>query len=126
MKDGAVVLRKIPEAAEALKLSPGRSIGMTIGPQVVQLQPAAIATAGMGTKVHGRIHGTRAAVRGGHRIGPDRRRWLGLPSLLFTQRTVRLVRQALERFGLGGTLGLDGWGWRGWGGRASPGPAEMQ
>src|SRR5215510_12189777 len=106
MQNGAVMLRKIPEAAEALKLSPGRSIGMTIGPQVVQLQPAAIATAGMGTKVHGRIHGTRAAGRGGHRLGPDRRRWLGLPALLLTQRTVRLVRQALERFGLGGTLGL--------------------
>src|SRR4029450_9942792 len=111
MQNGAVMLRKIPEAAEALKLSPGRSIGMTIGPQVVQLQPAAIATAVMGTKVHRSIHGTRAAVRGGHRIGPDRRRWMGGPGLLCTQRTVRLVRQALERCGLSGTLGLglDGW-----------------
>jgi hypothetical protein len=53
---------------------------------------------------------------------------MGLPGLLCTQRTVRLVRQALERFGLSGTLGLglDGRGWRGWRGRASPGPAEMQ
>src|SRR5262244_4606766 len=106
MQNSAVMLRKIPEAAEALKLSPGRSIGMTIGPQVVQLQPAAIATAVMGTKVPSSIHGTRAAVRGGYRIGPDRRWWLSLPGLLFTHRTVRLVRQARERFGLGGTLGL--------------------
>jgi hypothetical protein len=55
-------------------------------------------------------------------------RWRSLPSLLFTQRTVRLLRQALERFGLGGTfaLGLDGRGWRGGRGRASPGPAEMK
>jgi hypothetical protein len=51
-----------------------------------------------------------------------------LPGLLCTQRTVRLVRQALERFGLRGTLGLgrDGRGWRGGRGRASPGPAELQ
>ena len=53
---------------------------------------------------------------------------MGLPGLLVTQHTVRLVRQALECFGLGGTfvLGLDGRGWRGGRGRASPGPAEMQ
>ena len=51
---------------------------------------------------------------------------MGLPDLLCTQRTVRFVRQALERFGLSGTLGLDGRGGRGWRGRASPGPAEMQ
>ena len=50
---------------------------------------------------------------------------MGLPGLLVTQRTVRLVRQALERFRLGGTLALelDGRGCRG---RTSPGPAERQ
>ena len=76
--------------------------------------------------MHGRIHSTRAAVRGGHRIGPDRRRWIGLPGILFTPRTVWLVRQALECFGRSRTLGLglDGCAWRG--GRASPRPAEMQ
>src|SRR5215471_4031223 len=102
MQNGAVMLRKIPEAAEALHLSPGCAIGMTIGPQVVQLQPAAIATAVMGTKVHRSIYGTRAAGRGGHR--------------------------PLERLGPGGTLGLGlgGGGGRGWRGRASPGPAERQ
>src|SRR5262249_6647105 len=104
MKNCAMMLRKIPLARGALEWPPKAAIGMPVGSQVVHPQPAAIATAVMGTKVHRSIHGTRAAVRGGHRIGPDRRRWMGLPGLLFTQRTVRLVRQARERFGLGGTL----------------------
>ena len=101
---------------------------MAIGAQVVQPQPAALVTIAMGTKGHGRIHGTRAAVRGGHRIGPDRRHWIGLPGILFTPHTGRLVRQALERFGLGRTLalGLDGRVWRVGRGCALPRPAEMQ
>jgi hypothetical protein len=40
---------------------------------------------------------------------------MGLPGLLFTQHTVGLVRQALERFGLGSTLAL-GLGRHGWAG----------
>jgi len=50
---------------------------------------------------------------------------MGLPGLLFTQHTVRLVRQAFERFGLGRTLafGLDR---HGWGGQAWLGLSEMQ
>ena len=50
---------------------------------------------------------------------------MGLPGLLFTQHTVGLVRQALERFGLGRTLAL-GLGRHGWGGQAWLGPSEMQ
>ena len=49
-----------------------------------------------------------------------------MQGLVLTQHAVRLLRQALERFGRGRTLGLDGRGWRGCRGRASPGPAEMQ
>src|SRR5262249_23932890 len=42
-----------------------------------------------------------------------RRCWSRLTSLLFTQRTVRLVRQARKGFGLAGVvaLGLDGSAW---------------
>src|SRR5262249_19787755 len=74
---------------------------------------------------HRRIHRPGAAVRARHGIGPDRRRWMGLPGLLFTQHTVRLLRQAFERFGLGRTLafGLDR---HGWGGQAWLGLSEMQ
>ena len=50
---------------------------------------------------------------------------MGLPGLLFTQHTVRLVRQALACFGLGRTLAL-GLGRHGWGGQAWLGLSEMQ
>jgi hypothetical protein len=48
--------------------------------------------------------------------------------LLCTQGTGRLVRQTREHFGLGRTLarGLEGRGWHGRRGLASPGPAERQ
>src|SRR5262249_8251993 len=76
-------------------------------------EPAAIVTTGVGTKVHGGIHRPGASVRGGHRVRPLRRRWSRLSGPLFTQRTVRLVRQARKGFGLVGTSSfrLDGWGW---------------
>src|SRR5207249_4997924 len=116
---------KVAIARGAVQLPPGAAAGMTIGPQIVLPQPAAIVTIAVGTKVHRRIHRPGAAVRGRHGIGPDRRRWIGLPGLLFTQHTVRLVRQALECFGLGRTLafGLDR---HGWGGQAWLGLREMQ
>src|SRR5262245_58774169 len=120
MKDRAMMLGKVALARGAMELSPETATGMAVGTEVAQPEPAAIATARMGIEMLGGINRARASVRGGHRIGPDRRRWLGLPGLLCTHRTVRLVRQALERFGLGGTLGLDGWGWRVWRGRTSP------
>src|SRR5207245_10865371 len=78
----------------------------SIGPQVVQPPPAAIVTRGVRTKVLRGVDGTGTAVRERHGIGPSRRRWSSRGDLLFTQHTVRLVRQALERFGLGGTLAL--------------------
>src|SRR4029453_18993286 len=128
MENRAVMFGKITEAAEALKLPPGSPIGMTIGPQVFQPQPATIVTIVVGTKVHRGVHGTRASVRWVHGIRPSWRGWSSLAGLLFTQHAERLLREALERFGLGGALalGLDGRDCRdGWG-RASPGPAEMQ
>src|SRR5262245_26000828 len=128
MKNRAMMFGKVAIARGTVQLPPGATMGMAIGPQIVQPQPAAIVTMAVGTKMHRRIHRPGAAVRERHGIGPWRRRWRRLPDLLCTQRTVRLVRQALERFGLGGTLalGLDGRGWRGGRGRALPGPAERQ
>ena len=119
---------KITEAAEALKLPPGSPIGMTIGPQVVQPQPATIVTIAVGTKVHRGVHGTGAAVRWVQGSGPSRRCESSLAGLLFTQQTERPLREPFERFGLSGTLalGLDERDWRGGWCRASPGPAEMQ
>src|SRR5215470_12141188 len=127
MKNRALMFGKVAIARGTVKLPPGAGMGMAIGPQIVQPHPAAIVTMAVGTKMHRRIHRPGAAVRERHGIRPSRRRLRGLPDLWFTQCTVRLVRQALERFGLGGALalGLDGRGWRGGRGRASPEPAEM-
>ena len=43
----------IPVAAEAVQLPPEAATGMAVGSQVVQPQPTAIVTLGVGTKVHG-------------------------------------------------------------------------
>jgi hypothetical protein len=85
---------------------------MPIGAQIVQPEPAAIVTIGMGTKVLRGVHGTGASVRWGYGIRPSRRCWSFFPDRLLTQRTVGLLRQACERFGFGGTLALrpDGLG----------------
>ena len=55
---------------------------------------------------------------------------MGLPGLLLTQHTVRLVRQALEGLRRGGAvaLGFEGLGllrWRGWSRHWAPGPDEV-
>src|SRR5215831_12708737 len=106
MKQRAMGLEKIAFAGETLELPPGAAIGMAIGAQIVQPQPAAIVTRGVGTKVHRGVHGPGAAGRERHGSGPWRGRWSRLVELLLTQHTVRLVRQARERCGLGGTLAL--------------------
>src|SRR5256885_5379176 len=125
MEDRAMMFGKVALARGAVQLPPGAAAGMAIGAQIVQPQPAAIVTVAVGTKVHRRLHRPGAAVRERQGIGPDRRRWIGLPGLLVTQHTVRLVGQALERFGLGRTLAL-GLGRHGWGGQAWRGPSERQ
>src|SRR5262249_57524142 len=125
MEDRAMMFGKVALARGAVKLPPGAAAGMAIGTQIVLPQPAAIVTIAVGTKGHRRIHGPGAAVRERHGSGPDRRRWIGLPGLWFTQHAVRLVGQALERFGLGRTLAL-GRGRHGWGGPAWLGPQAIQ
>ena len=63
MKNRAVMLGKIAVARGTVELTPGAATGMTIGPQVVQPQPAAIVTIGVGTTVHRGVHGTGTSVR---------------------------------------------------------------
>jgi hypothetical protein len=98
---------------------------MAIGPQVAQPQPAPIGTVTVRTKVHRRVDLTGASVRARQRVRWHRRRGLGMRGLALTQGTRRLVRQALERFGLGGPLAL-GLGRHRWGGPTWFGPSEMQ
>src|SRR5262249_21356943 len=106
VKDGAVMFGEIALARGAVQLPPGAAIGMAIGPQIVQPQPATIVTLGVGTKVPGGVHGPGAPVRWRHGIGPWRGHWRRLAGLSFTQGTGRLMRQTRECFGLGGTLAL--------------------
>ena len=75
--------------------------------------PTALGTRGVGAKVQGGVHRPGVAGRGRQGLGPSRRRWSRRARLLVTQGPGGLVRQALERFGLGGTLALgrDGLGW---------------
>ena len=98
---------------------------MPSGAQVVQPPPPAIVTIGVGTKGQRGVHRTGAAVRWGHGIGPHRRRGSGLSCLVLTQRTVRPLRQARKRFGLGGAVAL-GLRWHGWDGQAWLGPRDVQ
>ena len=113
MKNRAVRFQKVPVAAEAVELPPRAATGMTIRPQIVEPQPAAIVTMEMGTKVPGGIDLTRSPVGWRYGSGPYWRRGSALHRLLLTKRTVGLVRQTCERFGLTGAvaLGLDGISW---------------
>src|SRR5262245_37272922 len=113
MKNRPVMFGKIAFARGAVELSPGAATGMAVGTEVAQPEPAAIVTTSVGTEVPRGLHHPGASVRWGHRVRPLRRRWSRLIGFLFTQRTVRLVRQARKGFGLVGTSAfrLDGWGW---------------
>src|SRR5262244_3830729 len=104
MKNRPVMLWKIPQAAEALKLSPRRAIGMAVGAQVPQPQPATIPTARMGTKVPRGIHRAGTSVGRGHGVGSYERGRIGMCCFLLTPGTMGLVRQACKRCGVGGAL----------------------
>src|SRR6266571_9183319 len=108
MEDRTVVFGEIPLARGALELAPGAAMGMAIGAQIAQPQPAAIATALMGAKVLRGIHGARPAVRRGHRLGWRRRGLVGLCGFSLTQGALRLLGQASKRFGRGGVF-ASGW-----------------
>ena len=130
MKEGAVVLRNVAFARGTLELPPGATIGMAIGPQIAPAQPAALATAGMGTEVPGGVHRARAAEGWGHRRGWHRRWRVGMHGFLRTPGTRRFVCQACKRLGLVGAcaLGLDGCrlGWPRLGPAVSAGPDGVQ
>src|SRR5262249_35237759 len=128
VEEGAMGLQKVALARGTVELTPGTTARMAIGPQVAQRQPATIGTVAMRTKVPGRVDLTGTSVRRGHGGRPGGRRRFGLHSVALAQGAMGLVRQALECFGLLGAdaLGLDGRGWCGSRGRASPGPGEIQ
>src|SRR5262249_30968781 len=51
MEQGPVMLGKVAFAGRTVELSPRATTGMAVGAQVTEPQPAAIATASMGTEV---------------------------------------------------------------------------
>src|SRR6266849_5355104 len=59
-------------------------IGVAIGAQIAEPQPASIRTTGVGTKVHRGVNDTRSSVRRGHGVGGYRTRWLERHRLLLT------------------------------------------
>src|SRR6516164_8426994 len=124
MDQSAVMLWKVTFTSSTVELPPRAPAGMAVGAQVAQPHPAAVVTARMRTKVPRGVHRAGAAVRGGQRIGPSRRRWSRVASLVVTQRTGRLVRQARKRLRLGGAFAL-GLRWHGWGGQTRLRPGDL-
>jgi len=79
-----MMLGKIAFARGAVELAPGTATGMTVGPEVAQPEPAAIATARMGTEVLGGIDCAGAAMRRRYRVGSHGRWGLGRQDVLLT------------------------------------------
>ena len=103
---------------------------MAIGAEIAPPQPAAIATARMGTEMLRGVHAAGPAGRRGHRLRWRRRRLGGLCGFLLTPGALRSLGQASKRFGFLGALAS---GWLGWHGRlvrgssgVGPQPAEHQ
>jgi hypothetical protein len=108
-----MMLGKEAFARGAVELSPGTATGMAVGTKVAQPEPAAIATARMGTEVLGSIYRAGASVRWWHRVGSYGRGRLGMRDVLLTQGTVWFLSQAGKRFGGVGALAAwrDGYSW---------------
>ena len=69
MQERAMMLGKGALARSTLALSPGAAIRMSIGPEVAQPEPAALATTPMWTEVPGGIDPAGTSRGRGHRIG---------------------------------------------------------
>src|SRR2546427_2052553 len=104
----AVGLLEVAAAAGTMQLSPGATAGMTVGTNIAQPEPAAIATVGIGTEMARGVHLAAASAR-----GDDGRGW-GAGGLrarrggVLTRVAMGLVGEA--RKGLRGTGVLAGWG----------------
>src|SRR5262245_31746298 len=128
MKDGAMMLGEIAFARGTVELAPGAPIGMAVGTEIAQPEPAAIATASMGTKVPRGVHRAGTPVGRGYGVGSYGRGRFGMCRFLRTQGTRGLVRQARKRCGVGGALAArrDGLGWLWLGRHVWAGPGEVQ
>ena len=109
MQERAMMLREIPLARGALELAPGAAIGMAVGAQIAPPEPAAIATARVGTEVLRGVHSTRTSGGRRHGVRWHWRRRLGKRGLSLTQSARRPLGQSSKRLGLLGTctFGLE-------------------
>ena len=71
MKNRPMRFKEVALTLAAIELSPGASAGMTVGPEVAQAEPAAIATVGSWTELLGGVDLTLASSR------RDQQRWRG-------------------------------------------------
>src|SRR2546427_2792919 len=101
MEDRAVRLEKIALTSRAVALPPRAAARMTMGAQIASPEPAAIATARMGTAMPGGVHRAGAPVGRGHGVGSYERGGVGMCRLLRTQGPRRFVRQAGKGLGFG-------------------------
>jgi len=72
MQDRPRRLGKVAVAGRPVALTPGATMGMPVGVQVPEPQPAAIVTARMGTTMPGGVKHTRAAMGRRHGSGAER------------------------------------------------------
>src|SRR5216110_2878593 len=101
VKRCTVGLLEVAATAGAMQMSPGATAGMTVGTNIAQPEPAAIATGGIGTEMARGGHLAAASARG------DDVRWWGAGGGLLTGVAVGLGGGAGK--GLGGGGGLGGW-----------------
>src|SRR5438094_10325094 len=64
VKRCTVGLLEVAATAGAMQLSPGATAGMTVGTNIAQPEPAAIATGGIGTEMARGVHLAAASARG--------------------------------------------------------------
>src|SRR2546427_12877448 len=65
MQRRAVGLLEIATTARAIQLAPRATAGMTVGTNIAQPEPAAIATGGIGKEMARGVHLAAASTRGG-------------------------------------------------------------
>ena len=85
---------------------------MAVGAQIAPPEPAAIATARVGTEMLRGVHRAGTAMGRGHRLGWRRRRRLGMRGFSLTQGTRGLGGQARKHFGCSGARTSGRLRWR--------------
>jgi hypothetical protein len=93
-----------------MPLSPRAATGMAVGTPVPQPQPAAIATAPMGTAVHRGVHRAGASMARGQRLGWRRRRRVRMGRFMLTLGAMGPLGQVLQKVWVIGSLASWGLG----------------